>query len=499
MLIRKMLEVGNANAIALTAPSRLPLTYERLRSHCVNIGEQLGALGLQSGDRAAIVLQNGPEMASCFLAVASTFSAAPLNPAYKQSEYHFYLKDLAPKIVIVEEGSKNPVRAAAKELGIRVVEAKVVDSAAAGVFNLCDETANITMPHSSSEALVLHTSGTTSRPKVVPLTQENIVTSAENISATLHLTASDHCLNIMPLFHIHGLIAVISASLSKGASVCCSAGFNALKFMDLAAAEQISWYSGVPTMHQALLLRAQRNTEQAKALKLRLIRSSSASLPPAVFDALVSAFDCPVIEAYGMTEAAHQMTSNPLGEGQQRAGCVGIMTSPEVCIMDQAGSILSQGLEGEVCIRGKNVTPGYENNPDANKASFTDGWFRTGDQGFFDTEGYLKLTGRLKEIINRGGEKISPLEVDNILMEHDSVQQVVTFAVPDKMLGEDVAAAIVLAEGKQTTEANIKAFAARSLAKFKVPKHIVFLDEIPKGATGKLQRIGLAEKLGLAD
>ena len=192
------------------------------------------------------------------------------------------------------------------------------------------------------------------------------------------------------------------------------------------------------------------------------------------------------------------MTSNPLREGQQRAGCVGIMTSPEVCIMDQAGSILSQGVEGEVCIRGKNVTPGYENNPDANKASFTDGWFRTGDQGFFDTGGYLKLTGRLKEIINRGGEKISPLEVDNILMEHDSVQQVVTFAVPDKMLGEDVAAAIVLAEGKQTTEANIKAFAARSLAKFKVPKQIVFLDEIPKGATGKLQRIGLAEKLGLA-
>jgi len=492
-----LLDAGEAAAIAVTAPSRPSLNYSGLRAHCDDIAGQLAFLGLVAGDRAAIVLPNGPEMATCFLAVASRFSAAPLNPAYKQSEYRFYLEDLAPKIVIVADGSDNPVRAAATELGIPVIEVKIADSAAAGLFTLCDGTADTPTPVPSSEALVLHTSGTTSRPKVVPLTQENIVTSAGNISASLQLTPADHCLNIMPLFHIHGLIAVISASMSKGASVCCSAGFNALKFMDLAAAEQISWYSGVPTMHQALLLRAQRNAEQAKALSLRFIRSSSASLPPAVFDELVSAFGCPVIEAYGMTEAAHQMTSNPLGAGKQKAGHVGIMTSPEVCIMDDAGGMLARGLEGEVCIRGKNVTPGYENNPAANESSFTNGWFRTGDQGVFDADGYLKLTGRLKEIINRGGEKISPLEVDNVLMEHDAVQQVVTFAMPDKMLGEDIAAAIVLAEGKQASEAEIKAFAAELLAKFKIPKTIVFLDEIPKGATGKLQRIGLAEKLGL--
>ena len=497
MLIRELLDSGDAIAIAVTAPSRPSLNYGGLRAHCDDIAGQLAFLGLVSGDRVAIVLPNGPEMATCFLAVASQFSAAPLNPAYKQSEYLFYLEDLAPKLVIVADGSDNSVRAAATELGISVIEAKVADGAAAGLFSLCDGTADITVPVPSSEALVLHTSGTTSRPKVVPLTQENIVTSAGNISASLQLTSADHCLNIMPLFHIHGLIAVISASMSKGASVCCSTGFNALKFMDLAAAEQISWYSGVPTMHQALLLRAQRNAEQAKALRLRFIRSSSASLPPAVFDELVSAFGCPVIEAYGMTEAAHQMTSNPLGAGKQKAGHVGIMTSPEVCIMNDAGEMLAHGLEGEVCIRGKNVTPGYENNPAANESSFINGWFRTGDQGVFDAEGYLKLTGRLKEIINRGGEKISPLEVDNVLMEHEAVQQVVTFAMPDKMLGEDIAAAIVLAEDRQASEAEIKAFAAESLAKFKIPKTIVFLDEIPKGATGKLQRIGLAEKLDL--
>ncbi|MEC7208805.1 MAG: AMP-binding protein, partial [Pseudomonadota bacterium] len=376
-----------------------------------------------------------PEMASAFLAVASFMSAAPLNPTYKQSEYEFYLSDLKPALVIVEQGSENPVRQAAASLGIPVVEARVEAGMAAGEFTLFDRQADIAPAGADTEALVLHTSGTTSRPKVVPLLQKNILASARNIAASLELSETDHCLNVMPLFHIHGLIAVLISSLGKGASVCCSSGFNALKFMELATGEQISWYSGVPTMHQTILLRAKRSPEQARALGLRFIRSSSASLPPAVFDELVDVFGCPVIEAYGMTEAAHQMTSNPLGVGRQKAGFVGIATSPEVCILDSEGDIQPQGSEGEVCIRGENVTPGYENNPKANASSFTRGWFRTGDQGYFDADGYLKITGRLKEIINRGGEKISPLEVDNVLMDHPAIQQVVTFSVADKLLG----------------------------------------------------------------
>ena len=321
-----------------------------------------------------------------------------------------------------------------------------------GDFLLFDEEADFCSVE--QEALVLHTSGTTSRPKVVPLLQENILASARNIASSLELTDNDHCLNIMPLFHIHGLIAVLVSSMGRGASVCCTSGFAALKFMELATTEQISWYSGVPTMHQAILLRAKRNPVKAQALGLRLIRSSSASLPPAVFEELVSVFDCPVIEAYGMTEAAHQMTSNPLGEGRQKAGFVGVATSPEVCILDTKGIAQSQGNEGEVCIRGDNVTPGYENNPEANASSFTGEWFRTGDQGYFDEDGYLKITGRLKEIINRGGEKISPLEVDNVLMEHPAIQQVVTFAIADNLLGEEVGAAIVLADGAALDELN---------------------------------------------
>ena len=499
MTFRSIIDAGRDEAIALSAPNRPAISYKDLRKHCDQIGRQLASQGLTNSDRVAIVLRNGPEMASAFLAVSSYMSAAPLNPTYKLSEYTFYLKDLKPGLVIVEENSTNPVKAAAANLSIPVVEAKVTANSLAGAFELFQSEADIQPANLDHEALVLHTSGTTSRPKIVPLLQKNILASTRNISVSLELKSKDHCLNIMPMFHIHGLIAVLATSMSQGASVCCSSGFNAMKFLELAKEEKISWYSGVPTMHQTILLRAQKQLEAAKALELRFLRSSSASLPPTVFNELNNVFGCPVIEAYGMTEAAHQMTSNPLELGKQKAGFVGIVTSPEVCIMDSSGNQLLPGDEGEVCIRGENVTPGYENNDAANAVSFKDGWFRTGDQGLFDQDGYLKITGRLKEIINRGGEKISPLEVDNVLMEHPDIQQVVTFAVADKMLGEEIGTAVILVNGKSMDAGKIRKFAAEQLAKFKIPKHIVFVDEIPKGATGKLQRIGLAKKLGLED
>ena len=495
--IRNLLNAGAPDAIAITAPERPALTYKALEEHIDSIAAQLASKGLTNSDRVAIVLPNGPEMATAFLAVSSYMSAAPLNPSYKQVEYEFYLEDLNPKLVIIEQGSTNPVREAALKLSIPIAEINIKENAAAGAFNLFETTQTIELPSESTEALVLHTSGTTSRPKVVPLTQANLVASASNIASTLKLSDVDHSLNIMPLFHIHGLIAVLCASISAGASVCCTAGFNALKFFDLAAGEKITWFSGVPTMHQAILLRGQRQAQTAKALNLRFIRSSSASLPPAVFDELTELFDCPVIEAYGMTEATHQMTSNPLPPHVQKAGFVGLPAGPEVCIMDASGNQVAKGEEGEVCIKGENVTPGYDKNPDANAQSFINGWFRTGDQGMFDADGYLKITGRLKEIINRGGEKISPLEIDNVLMEHPAIQQVVSFAVADKSYGEEIGVAIVLGEGQSLTEAELKNYANERLARFKIPKYIRFLDEIPKGATGKMQRIGLAKKLGL--
>jgi acyl-CoA synthetase (AMP-forming)/AMP-acid ligase II len=250
-------------------------------------------------------------------------------------------------------------------------------------------------------------------------------------------------------------------------------------------------------MHQAILSRAKKNADIISNMNLRFARSSSSSLPPQVMAELEVTFGCPVIEAYGMTEATHQMASNPLPPAARKPGTVGVASGPEVAIMDEEGEFLKGGETGEIVIKGDNVTAGYENNPKANAENFFNGWFRTGDQGILDNEGYLSITGRLKEIINRGGEKISPREVDEVLMDHPAVQQVVTFAVPHDKLGEDVAAVVVLRDGEQAKENDIRDFTKEHLADFKVPRKIIFLDEIPKGATGKLQRIGLAEKLGL--
>ncbi len=496
-IVRNIFENVNDENIALTSEISTKLSYKDLKLFIDKISKQLAGNGLSNKDRAAIVLPNGPYMASSFLAISSYMSAAPLNPSYKSEEYEFYLKDLNPKIVLVEKNSENPVVDVAKKLKIELCEINPERDGPSGIFNIYKKECEYSLPDESDEALVLHTSGTTSRPKIVPLTNKNIFSSAENISKSLNLSENDHCLNIMPLFHIHGLIAILASSMKAGASVCASNGFNAIKFLDIAKSEKITWYSGVPTMHQAILLRASRNLEIAKVLKLRLIRSSSASLPPAVFKDLNYVFSCPVIEAYGMTEATHQMTSNPLPPKQQKAGFVGLPAGPEVCIMNENGEVLKQGDEGEVCIKGENVTPGYDNNEEANKTSFTNGWFRTGDQGYFDYEGYLKISGRLKEIINKGGEKISPLEVDNVLMDHPLIDQAVCFGYEDKMLGENIASAIIIKSGETCSENDVLEYAQEKLAKFKIPKKIFFVEEIPKGATGKLQRNVLAKKFGL--
>ena len=495
--IRNMINQQNDDLIFLTSEKNEKLSYGEFKIFNEKISRQLAATNIINSDRAAIVLPNGPLMASSFLSISSYMSAAPLNPSYKQEEFEFYLDDLKPKFLLVEPNSKSLAVIAAKNLNIPVFEMKISDNQPLGTFELFDKETDYKNPNDYDEALVLHTSGTTSRPKIVPLSNLNIFTSAVNISKSLKLTADDHCLNIMPLFHIHGLIAVLSASAKVGASVCASNGFNALKFLDLAETQNITWYSGVPTMHQAILLRAQKNSDKAKKLNLRFIGSSSASLPPAIFEELNDIFQTPVIEAYGMTEATHQMASNPLPPAIQKPGLVGMPAGPEICIMNDKNEKLLQGEIGEICIKGDNVTNGYENNPEANKQSFVNDWFRTGDEGFFDEDGYLKISGRLKEIINKGGEKISPLEVDNILMDFPPIDQALCFGYKDKMLGEDIAVAIKLKENKSCTEDDIKSYANEKLAKFKIPKKIFIVEDIPKGATGKLQRIGLAKKFGL--
>ena len=497
MLLRDLVQRQPPRSVALRAPGRIALTYGQLASLIERTAENLAGRGYGSSDKLAIVLPNGPEMAAAFISVAIVCATAPLNPAYRQDEFAFYLEDLKARALLVDRNAPDAALKAARKLGIDLLELQVPDPAPAGFFTLSGQKATPRYVEAEQTALVLHTSGTTSRPKIVPLTHTNLIASASSIVSTLQLTSEDCCLNVMPLFHIHGLVAAVLASMTSCGSVFCTPGFNALKFFAWMEEARPSWYTAVPTMHQAILARAPRNASIIESNPLRFIRSSSASLPAPVLGELEAAFSCPAIEAYSMTEAAHQMTSNQLPPGKRKPGTVGVAAGPEVRLMNGRGELLHFDQIGEVVIRGPNVTRGYESNPQANEQAFAHGWFHTGDQGVMDEDGFLRITGRLKEIINRGGEKISPVEVDEVLMTHPAVLQAVTFAIPHEKLGEDVAAAIVLREAATATDRELREYVGSRLADFKVPRRILFVPEIPKGATGKLQRIGLAQKLGL--
>jgi acyl-CoA synthetase (AMP-forming)/AMP-acid ligase II len=493
----------DGQASAILAPGRAPLSYANLYQQIVGVVETLNESGLGWQDRVAIVLPNGPEMAVASVAVCSAMTSAPLNPAYSAQEFDFYLTSLRARALIVLAGTDSPAITAAQSLGISIVELSPSLNEAAGMFRLT--AARGSRPPSTgfappeNVALLLHTSGTTARPKIVPLTQANLCASAANIRRTLQLTPDDRCLNIMPLFHVHGLVAALLTSLTAGSSVVCTPDFHAPSLFPWLNEFRPSWYTAVPAMHQSLLTYAEQSGARVPSQSLRFIRSSSAPLPPTVMRKLETFFNVPVIEAYGMTEASHQIASNPLTPARQKAGSVGFAAGTSIAILDDAGNELPPAVAGEVALRGDNVMSSYLDNPAANELAFSNGWFRTGDVGHLDAEGYLYLTGRLKEIINRGGEKISPREVDEVLLAHPAVAEALTFAMPHPTLGEDVAAAVTLRRSALVSEIELRTFAAQALAHFKVPTRIVFIDEIPKGPTGKPQRVGLAKKLGLTD
>lgn len=510
-VLADLLAVGDDDAPAILTAEGAVLSHGRLRAETARLADRLRALGVEHGDRVAIVLENGPEMAVAFLAAAAAGAAAPLNPLYRTEELQFYMDDLGVKVLIAgPEGSASAASArqavSGSESAILAVltgpfdrlelEREARDAASAAPSPAESGVGQARSP--DDVALVLHTSGTTSRPKIVPIRHRNLARSAVNIAESLALTAGDRSLNVMPLFHIHGLLAGLLAPLSVGGSVVCTQGFDAFRFFSWLEALRPTYYTAVPTMHQMVLSRSSRHRLAARACRLRFVRSSSASLPASMLDELKDLFGSPVIEAYGMTEATHQMCANPLPPAAVKARSVGVPTGIDLAVLDGEGRASPPGRRGEVAVRGPTVIDGYENNPDADRAAFTSGWLRTGDEGYIDADGYLFLTGRLKEQINRGGEKISPLEVDEALLSHKEVAEAVTFSVPHPKLGEEVAAAVVTVEGASVTERELRRYLSESLAAFKVPRRVLFLDELPKGPTGKLQRIGLAERLSSA-
>lgn len=439
----------------------------------------------------AIVMTNRLEFIVTFLSITSAGRvAAPLNPNYTSEEFSFYLKDSGATTVVITDDvpSDAPIQSAAALHNVPVL--KFPSSLAADIFEQSCSF-NCDVPSGDTTALFLHTSGTTSRPKGVPLSHSNIVTSVRNISTTYELKESDRSLLVMPLFHVHGLMAATLATLATGGAVIVPPGgkFSASAFWPTALAGGATWYTAVPTMHQILLARAHEEYDATTAPGLRFIRSCSASLAPAIMTRLEDQFGAPVLEAYAMTEAAHQMTSNPLPKnGVHKPGTVGCPQGVEVAILDSKNQPVGSNTVGEVCIRGNNVTKGYQNNDKANQESFAGGWFHTGDQGKLDGDGYLTLTGRIKELINRGGEKISPLEVDAALLAHPGVKEAVSFAVPDEKYGEEVNAAVIFKKESQMDSSQLTAFAKERLATFKVPKRFFICDDLPRTATGKIQR-----------
>jgi acyl-CoA synthetase (AMP-forming)/AMP-acid ligase II len=429
-----------------------------------------------------------------FLAASMVGTAAPLNPGYKEEEFRFYLDDTNAKVLLLPPDGADAARAAAAANRVPVL---TVDMDAAGTVAITPlpQGGTFTPPAIDDVALILHTSGSTGRPKRVPLSHANLSISAGNVARSYALRAEDVSLCVMPLFHVHGLVASTLATLATGGTVVVPGKFNPLGFWRVVRDHGVTWYSAVPTLHQLLLARSAGATERpAGAEQLRFIRSCSASLPPQVMRELEEAFGAPVLEAYGMTEAAHQMASNPLPPDSRLPGSVGPGTDVHISIMDEQGRHLSPGERGEVVIKGPNVITGYENNPDANRTSFVDGWFRTGDQGFLDGNGYLTLVGRLKELINRGGEKISPREIDEVLLAHPAIAEAVCFGVPHPTWGEEVSAAVVLSGA--ATEAELLGYCRERLADFKRPKQIHITDAIPRTATGKIQRRIVAQVFG---
>lgn len=495
----ELIQAGPAEQTALVSPEAgIRVSYAQLRDQVIDMAEALAALGIRAGDRVATSLPSGLPAIVSFLAASIAGTAAPLNPAYREDEVNFYLEDTNAKLLLCPPNGAEDARKAAAARGVPVYSL-VMDGA--GVVSIDGAPAGLSFkpPTGDDIALILHTSGSTGRPKRVPIAHRNIAASTRNIVAHYGLSPHDVSLCVMPLFHVHGLVASTLSTMLSGGTVVVPAKFNPLSFWRVARDSGATWYSAVPTIHNLLLSRA-GNQRPAGAEGLRFIRSCSASLPAEMMERMESVFGVPVLEAYGMTEASHQMSSNPQPPAARKPGSVGPGTGVKIGIMDEAGTLLPQGERGEVVIQGPNVVAAYESNPEANAKSFTNGWFRTGDQGFLDADAYLTLTGRIKELINRGGEKIGPREIDEVLLSHPSVAEAVAFGFPHPTWGEEVAAAVVLrgTAGEIGGEAALLAHCKERLADFKCPKKIYITDAIPRTATGKIQRGAVASSFAKA-
>ena len=483
---------------AILAPNYDPITYADLWLRAEAAGAHLRRLGISQTDRVAVVLPNGPDSVVATLAVACAAICVPLNPSFAADEWHRYFGDLQVAALLTRQDMESASRGVAHALGIPVIDLSPRPNDGPGAFGLVTSgprrTATAELPTSvSGDAFILLTSGTTSRPKMVPLMHASVCLSAYNAGAALELGPRDRLLQVLPLFHAHGLISGVLAALAAGSTVISTPGFDADAFFRWMSDFRPTWYTAVPTIHRALLAAAHRHKSSIERCSLRVIRSASAPLPAELISELESLFGVPMIETYGMTEAASQIAANPLQ--RRRPGSVGRPTGTEISIMDADGRRLTAGAAGEIALRGATIARGYDNDRAATEAAFRDGWFRTGDLGYLDEDGYLFIVGRGKDVIKRGGQQISPAEVEAALLAHPGVVEAVAFSFPHPRLGEDVAAAVVLRREAKISAENLRNFARERLADYKVPGLIRIVPEIAKSPVGKVQRNELAAAL----
>jgi acyl-CoA synthetase (AMP-forming)/AMP-acid ligase II len=483
--VRHLITRSDDHAALVVPESGVSLSYAALQRALDQAAGRLAALGTAEGDRVALVAANGPALVVAFLAVVSRgAAAAPLNPALSAAELTAELDDLRVSRLLHDGSATATAAAAAASVPASVF---ALQDAMLHVDGLSgDPVQDVGSP--DALALLLHTSGTTSKPKTVPIRQRNLAASTGAVARTYGLSGEDVTMCVMPLFHVHGLVAAVLGTLSTGGTVVLPR-FRPSVFWDDVARHGATWYTAVPTIHARLLTRALELRDKP-AHRLRFVRSCSAPLPTVLWQHYEDTIGVPLVEAYGMTEAAHQMASNPLPPAERRPGTVGQPTGIEIAALDDSWQPVPVGAEGEVAVRGPSVVDHYLGNPAATAASFRDGWFRTGDVGKLSADGYLTLVGRLKELINRAGEKISPYEVEDVLLTHPAVAEAAAFPVPDEKYGEQVGVVVVLRG--EATPRELTAHCAERLAAFKRPVQVTILPEIPKGPTGKIQRRTLA-------
>jgi acyl-CoA synthetase (AMP-forming)/AMP-acid ligase II len=490
--LTELLAGGRPQQPALIVPdSAEVLTYAQVASRVEALAQRLADLTVRRGDRVALALPNGPDIVLLLLAITALgAAAAPLNPAYTEAEFGFFLDDIAPRLLLIPASGSAAASAAAATAGTTPVGVRpdgdgpprlLYDGGSAGSqrsFELGD---------AEDVAVVLHTSGTTSRPKQVPLRQRNLMASARTIAAHYRLGPADVSFCVMPLFHIHGLVASTFAALGSGGAVIAPRRFTASRFWPQAREHGTTWLSAGPTLHQMILDKADANGAPDT---LRFVRSCSSALAPTLLARAERKYGAPMLEAYGMTEASHQISSNPLPPAARVPGSVGVPTATHIAIADADGTLLPDGSGGEVVIRGPGVMSGYVNNPAATAEAFFGDWFRTGDYGVL-RYGYLYLEGRLKEMIIRGGENIAPAEIEQVLQSHPAVRDAVCFGVADEKYGELVGAAVTLGSAVEVGE--LIEHCRQRLAPFKVPARIDIVADIPRTPTGKVQRRRVAE------